>query len=112
MTPSEMHMIDAIGLGGDMLMSEVAARLGVTKGAVTQLIVRLENKGIVNRKPHPQDARGTILALTPLGEEAFRIHEAMHIQFYAKLREQLQEEEIAIFEKSIAMLTEMMKKHT
>lgn len=38
LTPSEIHTIDAIGCGNGILMSELATRLGVTKGAVHKLL--------------------------------------------------------------------------
>jgi DNA-binding MarR family transcriptional regulator len=52
-TPSEIHTIDAIGVADTVVMSELAQRLGITKGAITQLIDRLEVKGLVLRSTHP-----------------------------------------------------------
>lgn len=91
-------------------MSELAARLAVTKGAVTQLIVRLEAKDLVIRSPHPHDSRATIISLTDIGKEAFKAHEEVHIQFYDQLRSQLNEQEIEIFEKCIETLNDILRK--
>ncbi|UNK19992.1 MarR family transcriptional regulator [Paenibacillus sp. N3/727] len=110
LTPSEIHTIEAIGYEGGVLMSELAARLAVTKGAVTQLIVRLEAKDLVTRSPHPHDSRATIISLTDIGKEAFKAHEEVHIQFYDQLRSQLNEQEIEIFEKCIETLNEILRK--
>ncbi|MFS0723078.1 MarR family transcriptional regulator [Paenibacillus sp. 1P07SE] len=111
LSPSEIHTIDAIGIQAPILMSDLAARLGVTKGAITQLIQRLETKGLVSRTPHPEDARSTLLSLTPLGKEAYTAHEAVHHQFYDRLRTQLSEQEIRAFEKSLAILNDMLEPH-
>lgn len=108
LTPSEIHTIDAIGYDGAILMSELAARLGVTKGAITQLIDRLEAKMLVIRLPHPYDSRSSVLSLTDLGKEAYQAHEAVHNDFYNQLRSQLSEEEIRIFEKSVHILNTML----
>ncbi|MGM1046643.1 MAG: MarR family winged helix-turn-helix transcriptional regulator [Bacillota bacterium] len=110
LTPSEIHTIEAIGYEGGVLMSELAARLAVTKGAVTQLIVRLEAKDLVTRSPHPHDSRAIIISLTDTGKEAFKAHEEVHIQFYDQLRSQLNEQEIEIFEKCIETLNEILRK--
>ncbi|MFF2483907.1 MarR family winged helix-turn-helix transcriptional regulator [Paenibacillus sp. NPDC058071] len=110
LTPSEIHTIDAIGYDGAVLMSELAARLGVTKGAITQLIDRLEAKSLVMRSPHPQDSRSSLLSLTENGKEAYKAHEAVHSAFYDQLRSQLSEQEIKIFEKSINILNHMLSK--
>lgn len=110
LTPSEIHTIDAIGYDGGILMSELATRLGVTKGAVTQLIVRLETKELLTRSPHPNDSRGSVISLTEKGKEAYTAHEEVHVKFYNNLRTQLSEQEIEIFEKCIDKLCDFMQK--
>ncbi|MEJ8544686.1 MarR family winged helix-turn-helix transcriptional regulator [Brevibacillus borstelensis] len=109
LTPSEIHMIDAIGCEDGILMSALATRLGVTKGAVTQLVARLESKGLVTRTIHPADLRAIVVTLTETGKTAFRIHEEMHQQFYQQLRLQLSPEEIAVFEKCLDKLSELLR---
>jgi len=109
LTPSEIHTIDAIGLDGNILMNELAARLNITKGAVTQLVAKLENKVLVERTPHHSDSRATVLSLTDGGKEAYRAHEEAHLKFYGELQEQLSEEEIKIFEKCIDTLINVIR---
>jgi DNA-binding MarR family transcriptional regulator len=110
LTPSEIHTIDAIGCEGGILMSELASRLGVTKGAVTQIFSRLENKELVKRSPHPHDSRAVLISLTEKGMSAYRAHEEIHLDFYKELRAQLGENEIQIFEKCIEKLIRFMQK--
>ncbi|MFB5267427.1 MarR family winged helix-turn-helix transcriptional regulator [Paenibacillus enshidis] len=108
LTPSEIHTVDAIGPEGGVLMKELAARLGITKGAVTQIIDRLEVKKLVRRSPHPTVAKGVLLHLTETGIDAFRAHEEMHITFYNKLRAAFTEEEITVFEQCVAKFSEIL----
>ncbi|MDQ0178255.1 MarR family winged helix-turn-helix transcriptional regulator [Bacillus chungangensis] len=110
LTPSEIHTIDAIGCDEGVLMSTLASRLGVTKGAVTQLVTRLENKGLVKRTSHPNDSRAVIVSLTEKGKVAYHVHEGLHQTFYDQLSSQLTKEEIAIFEKCVEKLSEILKK--
>lgn len=110
LTPSEIHTIDAIGYEGSILMNELAARLEVTKGAVSQLIVRLEAKQLVIRSSYPHDSRGILISLTGKGKEAYKAHEEVHIQFYDKLRSQLSQQEIEIFETCIEKLNYFLQK--
>lgn len=110
LTPGEIHTIDAIGCDGGILMSELAARLGVTKGAVTQIFNRLEAKDLVRRTPHPDDSRAVLVSLTEKGKSAYRAHEELHLRFYEALREQLSEKEIEIFETCIRKLNEFLQK--
>ncbi|MDF2653369.1 MAG: MarR family transcriptional regulator [Paenibacillus sp.] len=109
LTPSEIHTIEAIGCEGGILMSELAVRLSVTKGAVTQIVVRLEAKELVTRSPHPHDSRAIVISLTEIGREAFKAHEDVHDRFYDHLRTQLSEQEIEIFEKCMDILIESLR---
>ncbi|TYR81323.1 MarR family transcriptional regulator [Priestia megaterium] len=109
LTPSEIHAVDAIGEDGNVLMSQLAERLEVTKGAITQVINRLEKKGIVCRTAHPEDSRAVLISLTERGKVAYQAHMELHQQFYQQLREQLCPDEIAIFEKCIKTFTNLLK---
>ncbi len=91
-------------------MSELADRLQVTKGAVTQIILRLEEKHLVKRTPNPEDSRSIIVSLTEVGKSAFRAHEEMHLDFYRELSSQLNEQEIEIFEICLEKLCTHLQK--
>lgn len=108
LTPSEIHTIDAIGCGEGILMSELAARLGVTKGAVTQIVKRLEDKDFVKRSPHPEDSRSILVSLKVKGKIAFQAHEEVHHGFYRQLRDQLSQKEIEVFEIALKKLNEIL----
>ncbi|MFT7581950.1 MAG: DNA-binding MarR family transcriptional regulator [Myxococcota bacterium] len=48
-------------------ISVIAAQAGVTKQAVSQLILELEEAGVVSRRPDPADGRARIVAFTDQG---------------------------------------------
>jgi DNA-binding MarR family transcriptional regulator len=48
-------------------VTDLAAHLGVTKQAASQLVDELVRKGYVERRPHPGDARARLIVLTELG---------------------------------------------
>jgi DNA-binding MarR family transcriptional regulator len=52
---------------GDATIADVAEYLGVTKQAAAQFVQQLEERGYVTRKPHPLDARASLLVLTQRG---------------------------------------------
>lgn len=101
LTPSEIHVINAVGCGDGILMSKLAAHLGVTKGAVTQIIIRMESKGFVRRVAHPTDFRSTLVRLTEKGEVAYQAHTEVVQSFYRKVSKQLDPQEIKIFTKCL-----------
>jgi DNA-binding MarR family transcriptional regulator len=49
-------------------MSELSRRLMVTKGNVTDLVLRVEEKGLVERRPDERDGRVQHVHLTRAGE--------------------------------------------
>lgn len=55
-----------------MTGSELAAATGLTTGAVTGVVARLEKAGYVHRESHPQDGRKQILR--PVEERFQQVH--------------------------------------
>ncbi|MFF8231800.1 MarR family winged helix-turn-helix transcriptional regulator [Streptomyces caelestis] len=48
-------------------VTDLAAHLGVTKQAASQLVEEMVRKGYVERRPHPDDARARLVVLTGRG---------------------------------------------
>lgn len=90
-------------------MSALAKRLGVTKGAVTQMVARLESRDLVRRTTHPDDFRAVMVSLTEKGESAFLAHQELHENFYQELYAQFDRTEIEIFEKCIEKLVRYLQ---
>ena len=51
--------------GGQVTVSELAARLGLTLPTVSGVLADLDRAGFVERHPDPADRRRTIVAITP-----------------------------------------------
>ncbi|MEV6615580.1 MarR family winged helix-turn-helix transcriptional regulator [Streptomyces sp. NPDC051051] len=56
-------------------VTELAAHLGVTKQAASQLVDELVRKGYAERRPHPVDARARLVVLTERGRDCTRAAE-------------------------------------
>jgi DNA-binding MarR family transcriptional regulator len=80
--PSEIHMIEAIGKGRGMNITELGGMLGVTKGAVSQKVARLVRKGLVQKIKAPSSEKEVLLKLTEKGWIAFEGHEKFHMGLY------------------------------
>lgn len=61
----ERMAISQLRVYGPMPMSELAARISLSRAAVTSLIDRLEATGWVKRHPDERDRRRTVLSLLP-----------------------------------------------
>jgi DNA-binding MarR family transcriptional regulator len=58
--------------GSPLTQAEVAAQLGMDANTASQIVRALERRGLVDRQPHPDDARARALALTLAGLERAR----------------------------------------
>ncbi len=56
-------------LTGPMTMGELAERMGCEPSNATVVVDKLENQGLLERRPHPTDRRAKQLILTPDGDE-------------------------------------------
>jgi DNA-binding MarR family transcriptional regulator len=65
-------------------VSELAAHLGVTKQAASQLVEELVSKGYVRREPHPGDARAKLVVLTEAGRRCTRDADAVSAEIIAE----------------------------
>lgn len=86
LSASELHLVDSASRYSGMGLSGHAARLGVTRGAVTQMVRRLEEKGCLVRVSDPGDRRGARLALTGTGRRAAAWHVALHDRIEDEVR--------------------------
>lgn len=61
---TDMKCLDVIALDGSASPSALAQRTGLSTGATTAMIDRLERARLVERHPHPKDRRGTVVVLS------------------------------------------------
>lgn len=75
---SEVHLIDMAGRYPEEGISQIASRLGITKGAVSQTAKKLEEKGYIERVNPEGDKKTVFIRLTEYGKDAFLWHVAYH----------------------------------
>jgi DNA-binding MarR family transcriptional regulator len=86
---SERHMLDKIGDNTGMNVTEFATASGVTKGAISQLVTKLEKKGVVRRYKKSTNDKEVFLELTKSGLEAYQKHKEINTQTILPLIEEL-----------------------
>ncbi|WDP92735.1 MAG: MarR family transcriptional regulator [Desulfobacter sp.] len=75
---SEIHLIEIIGDNRGMGVTDMARCLGVTKGAVSQNLKRLETKGLAVKSPDPENLARVVVTLTAKGKTAYWAHRHWH----------------------------------
>jgi len=101
----QMHTLEILGADGDLRMTELAAKMGITTGSLTVLVDRLERGGFVARKPHETDRRSIRVALTPEGGRLFAEHHKLHAQLTQEILCALSPEEAGLFAAMLAKIT-------
>ncbi|OUM97222.1 MAG: MarR family transcriptional regulator [Thermobacillus sp. ZCTH02-B1] len=80
---TESRIICEIAIRDTVIAADLAKDLGLDRGYLSRMLVRLEQDGLIRKVPSPSDGRRRLLRLTPEGERV-----------YARL-EHLAKEEIA-----------------
>lgn len=68
--PSEIHLMLLIADEQESNATIMAEKLGVTKGAISQTLSRLEKKGILEKTKDPFNKNELTVTFTPIGQEA------------------------------------------
>ena len=79
LTSTEIHLVEVIGDDGETLsVTDLAGVLDVTKGAVSQILKKLEKKGLTTKRADPENSSRSIVGLTAKGKTAFYAHQHWH----------------------------------
>lgn len=73
-TALEVHTVSRIEDHPGVSVTEIAEQTSRTKGAVSQIITKLEGKGLIRREKDPDNPRRVCLYVTPLGLELSKRH--------------------------------------
>jgi DNA-binding MarR family transcriptional regulator len=86
---SERHLIDKIGENPEMNVTEFAKAAGVTKGAISQVLSKLEKKGVARRSRKEGNDKEVLIELTKSGREAYERHREINEESIAPLVNEL-----------------------
>lgn len=62
-------VISGLARTGPSTAARLAAEIGIDRSVASRHADRLERVGLLRREPHPSDRRGTLLVLTPEGQQ-------------------------------------------
>ncbi len=75
---SERHMLDIVGDDPGLNITEFAKAAGVTKGAISQVVSKLEKKGALKRFKSDENDKEIRLELTQQGEQIYEHHQSVN----------------------------------
>jgi DNA-binding MarR family transcriptional regulator len=92
--------------GGELRMTELAARALISRSGMTRRVARLVDEGLVRRANADRDARGVVVALTDAGVARLTETAPVHLRGVSKLFvAQLDDQELAILERALNKVT-------
>lgn len=75
---TEIHLIEVIGDNENPSVTDLARYQGVTKGAISQNLKRLEQKGFIEKETDPTNTSRSLISLTNKGKTAYYAHIHWH----------------------------------
>lgn len=88
--------------GGELRMTELAARALISRSGMTRRVARLIDQGLVRRADADGDGRGVVVALTEPGVARLAETAPVHARGISKLFvAQLDDQELAILERAL-----------
>ena len=78
LTQPEIHTVAIVGDHEGINVTQLAAMRGITKGAASQMVYKLVDKGLVEKRVSPNSDSELNLYLTKLGKKARAEHRKKH----------------------------------
>jgi DNA-binding MarR family transcriptional regulator len=109
---TDLHCLNVVENGGGVTAGEVAVQAGLTTGAVTGVIDRLERVGYVRRVADPTDRRRVKVEVTPaFYEQAGRVWGPVAADWQATLAQHFTAAELATIEDFLRLSTDLARSH-
>jgi DNA-binding MarR family transcriptional regulator len=110
---SEIHLIAVVGQKEGLSVTDLAKHLGITKGAVSQTLKKLDGKGLVVKETDPTNTSRITVSLSTKGKVAYYSHLQWHETVDGGFRDyfvHLPEEKIRFLEEFLSNLEQFLKK--
>jgi DNA-binding MarR family transcriptional regulator len=82
--PREIHTIQAIGNYPNINVTDLADKLGITKGTISPIVTKLAKRKLVVKFKDSENHKEVLLSLTPKGEVAYHSHEMFEQQIRSR----------------------------
>lgn len=104
LTVSEIHTVEAIGKNEPQNISQIARELGISRVSASEVISKLEKKGLALKTDSSSSARDKSVWLTEKGRTAFEGHTVFHEKQYSEfntLLDSVTDDELEFLNRSV-----------
>ena len=83
-------------------------KMGMEATSLSRTLKSMENKGLIERRPNPEDGRGVLIHLTPFGKEMRDFSKLVVFGFDEAVKKNVSPEELQIFRKVAKTINELI----
>lgn len=103
-TMPQAKLVYLLGAAGDLHMSELVARLGVSLSTVSGLVDRIVEAGLASRRDDPADRRQVVVGLTTAGSDFIDRFRELNARQMRELLDLLDDDELESARTALAAL--------
>jgi DNA-binding MarR family transcriptional regulator len=109
LTVTQLSALTSLELAGALTPRELADVERVQPPTMTKIVAKLEERGLVQRTPHPTDGRQVILSSTGVGREILGSYERVRDEWLAARLAELTPEEREVLTQAAALLSRLAR---
>lgn len=83
-------------------------KMGMEATSLSRTLKAMEEKGLIERRPNPEDGRGVLIHLTPFGKEMRDFSKGVVLGFDEAVKKNVPAEELQIFRKVANTINELI----
>jgi DNA-binding MarR family transcriptional regulator len=88
-----LSVLHTLSRKGPLRLTELTATEQMTQPAITQMVRRLEDDGLLERRADPRDGRVVLVQLTTRGAQIIEVRHAARVKQLTRLLDRLREDE-------------------
>src|SRR6187431_1472701 len=109
LTMAQAKLLYVVTASGELSMSEIANRLGVTISTASGAVDHLVSVGLLSRVDDPANRRQVVVSITPFGLETLEQLRELSTRQLRALFEVVGDDDLAVIERSIRILADAVE---
>lgn len=109
-SPVQLYVLFTLQCREEMTLADCCRQTLISKQQLSKLIDGLVTRGIVDRKPNPNNRRSILISISPQGGEILRQYKEKQIRHLTPYFAQLSADELATLHRSFQEITQIMRK--
>ena len=84
-------------------------KMGMEATSLSRTLKKMEEQGLIDRRPNPEDGRGVLIHLTPFGKEMRDFSKQVVLRFDEAVKENISVEDLNTFKRVAGTMMELIQ---